>query len=724
MDVKLYYIEGISRTDTPYYAEPGRQATLARQAEYFASKLVRTVSTSFYPPHYTNEIKFDTDDIDFDDTINYLSLLFRGKEYYYFIDDIEYMNEGVVKLYVTMDTIQTYMFNIRIASGVIERKFINRWNGNVINRNYLRENVSSQEFIPTLKRYVNDDSSQYVIVMKQTKVDKSSTLANIMPETTVVTENMSIPYFKNYSVPYDLKFCPGGEYTWNLGNNRIASMQQTIASGAYIAETVDMYVCPFNPFSDIEIFKDTGSVHLEGNFNVDYLNFNDMHGETTYYIKPGLLLSTAVHTDEWRFTTTFVKNAGVGVAFNSKFVPALLDNNYIRYTFGSSTVRTDYPLYRITALNLYARYLFDFSTGARIYYINQYESDIGYDRFGTIVIDTNILSVDLKNDAWASYISANKNRWAIMNNNNIANISNAGLSTAGSFSKYGKIGVDASKIETVNYGQARNAKGQYTRGIKRLGKTTVNQSRDVYGQIPTEGNYTSLAASAIDAGNSILNQVAVEDNLLHTPATSKQVGEFGSVLLSQQHLIYHEQSKVIDYEQCAQYFHRNGYLINEYVNNINDIFNYVVNRYYYNILKMSLPEVHLIGVIEDQGTIDSIKSRLEDGVRLWSRLGNISHDEYTETRDDFGTYTTFCPWQIRTIHYITASIVPGTGSGSVSVTDFSYDATTRRITYTLSGGADTGARFNVVVHGSFIEPVTNIPIGDFEYDNVELDYLS
>ena len=52
MNVYLYYVEGISRIDTPYFATKTIQASLSKQEEFFDNHLVKTVELSFYPPHY------------------------------------------------------------------------------------------------------------------------------------------------------------------------------------------------------------------------------------------------------------------------------------------------------------------------------------------------------------------------------------------------------------------------------------------------------------------------------------------------------------------------------------------------------------------------------------------------------------------------------------------------------------------------------------------------
>ena len=77
--ISLYYVEGISDVDTPFFSSK------AEQSEYFSQKLVKTLSSSYYPPYYRNKIKFASDDLTLDTRVNYLSLDTEERKYYYFI---------------------------------------------------------------------------------------------------------------------------------------------------------------------------------------------------------------------------------------------------------------------------------------------------------------------------------------------------------------------------------------------------------------------------------------------------------------------------------------------------------------------------------------------------------------------------------------------------------------------------------------------------------------
>ena len=83
MTLNFYYIDGISRSDTLYFANEAQRSAFMN--EHFVSDVGNEV---FYPPHYTNTIKLLTSDIDFESRINYLMFVYNGREYYYFIDNV------------------------------------------------------------------------------------------------------------------------------------------------------------------------------------------------------------------------------------------------------------------------------------------------------------------------------------------------------------------------------------------------------------------------------------------------------------------------------------------------------------------------------------------------------------------------------------------------------------------------------------------------------------
>ena len=160
MGITLYYIEGITPTDEPVFD------SIDNQVKFFSNHVVSSIDSGFYPPHYQNEIKLQiNDEIDITKSINYLSLEFVNKVYYYFIDSVEYVSEDVISLGITMDVIQTYMFDTQFINSQISRNSISRRTADGrINRNYIRENLSNGIMEAYAYKKLNDGNLDWLIV--------------------------------------------------------------------------------------------------------------------------------------------------------------------------------------------------------------------------------------------------------------------------------------------------------------------------------------------------------------------------------------------------------------------------------------------------------------------------------------------------------------------------------------------------------------------------------
>lgn len=738
MVIKLYYIEGISRIDTPYYAKQGQQATLAAQEAFFEDHVVTEIDTAFYPPHYTNEVKLTTDDVDFKSEINYLSLDFNDKTYYYFIDDIEYISENMVKLYITMDTIQTYMFNIRINSAIIERKFINRWtNDNKINRNYLREDVSNEEFIPIDFTIVNGDISKWSIIGKKTE---QLTIKQISGETnyylddnqTLIGAMSNIPTSCTYGIvpivprtnsnATDCYYSnTGTSETMNANAGRFNQATYNVAITK--SWCVDMYVCPFDCIMGFVFNSDGTSIGIDNNrLRAERLDIDQPLGDTA---AGDWLISNNKATESighnvinvfkydvcWKkhvTTLNFIKNANSRSFFDSKYVPALIDNNYVRFTFGSYYANTTYPLYMLQTPTLYNWYTFILDSGARVYLINEHSDRID-DVYRVGVTDTNIINLALKNNAWENYVSQNRSRWVGAIGQTAIDIASKGATT----------GLRNSFIDR-DINNIRFDPKSYTPKRGRLSKKSQRQIDALAKQKGlNEGMF------AIDAGSSAVNgligQAMADINAYVAPTTMKSSANTDG-MIDKAAWIFAEVEYVRDFSQCAHYYHRNGYRVDEYVNNIQHIFDYVYNRVYYNIVKMSSIELHLANVLEDETTIDTIKERLEEGVRLWT-TDTTYHDIMIEDVEDVdftqGTHTL----ELYFGDYVSIDRVVVTKvDGDVEDVTINSATYTRPGIVTVSYTATTNAvvTIEVLIEGDY---VYNQRIGDFRYDNVELDYL-
>ena len=160
--------------DLPYFT------TASQMATFMANHYVGDASSldgSYYPPYFRNTIKLSKS-VDFDyenGSCNYLSLESEdGYIYYYFIDRIDYISPDVYSIDIHMDTIMTYWFNIRVSAFMIERAFINRWGPKdsiAINRDYIRENYSNGKY--KIKTHTIVDgmmSDNWVVIAEINKV--------------------------------------------------------------------------------------------------------------------------------------------------------------------------------------------------------------------------------------------------------------------------------------------------------------------------------------------------------------------------------------------------------------------------------------------------------------------------------------------------------------------------------------------------------------------------
>ena len=111
------------------------------------------------------------------------------------------------------------------------------------------------------------------------------------------------------------------------------------------------------------------------------------------------------------------------------------------------------------------------------------------------------------------------------------------------------------------------------------------------------------------------------------PDYYKNVGSVGITQIDSSTKVMYRLDRVEDIESCGQYYHRNGYLVNEYVNEVTDIFKYVNTRHFYNILKLSSADIHMKSTIESASLIEQIKARLYNGLRLWNYDAVINGNE-------------------------------------------------------------------------------------------------
>lgn len=623
MRISFCYIEGISMVDTPYFDN------IDDQTFFFERHEVGYVNTTFYPPHYRNSIRVDVSDFDFNSEINYVRFQYLNKWYYYFIDSIEYLNENVMVVNITMDVIQTYYSNIKVDSGVIERKFINRWTeDDKINRNYIRENHSNGLFQLVEKNDIDGyDANQYTIINKTTTVSKA-TVGSYAP----VASSSAWLYINNQSVSNKyyiyvghtkLTFTNSIRYQTSTGDILYGNV--TVIGG--LAESLELYVSPFVPVMDITVSNgiatcDTLNIHKEN------YNFDDMHGQSITYLYADIY-RIKVYTYYRSLHTWFNPNKIrlIDTPYSSDSIYQMLDENYFMVEFGSLTASTVYPLYYLDAMRVYYHYWFNISDGTRIYLINDISNSIE-DKYQTIVVDTNILYLDMMNNRWSEYVANNKNRWAQVT---------MGATT----SALGVIGAISSRnanytINDISESKSLGVSVRAGKGITGFDAKGSIKERNINKNVDSTDTYYN-PSRGIGAVEQIYNQLLTENNIDNSPYHKKQSMSYGTSIMDTNAIIWERIKKVNDFEQCAQFYHRNGYRVDEYVCNLTEynLWDHVFNRYYFNVLKMSNVEITLAEVVNDEETINLIKERLIHGIRLWNIaiVGSMLQDRFP-----IGTY--------------------------------------------------------------------------------------
>ena len=617
MDITLYYVEGISESDTPYFA------TITKQQEFFSNHVVvPSIESSYYPPNYYNEISFDTDDIDVNTKANYLSFDYNNKVYYYFIDAIEYTSENVITLKVKLDAFQTYLFNFNIVGGYIERKFINRWEdtGN-INRNYVRENPSNNLFTKHEKsKYITNDIIWMIFKYKITGEDNIPTAYPIFSYQDKYagqssTRLMIIPVISQYKI----KGLLTTEFK-TVYDNYLTQL-------GYYANTYDIYFFSYCPVEGItvyynfstEIYEISSSKYVCQPFRID-----DKHEYVYGYECSNVIFSESSQIAPFsrvpiknyitKYGFDFVKNTKENIPYNSAYAPVLMDTNFYDYNFGNCNQLIKYPLEEAKLPILYNKFYMEVVTGNVIICID--DIDVGFNLKNTLAIDTNVVHYEIINDSWQQYREANKFRW-------IQAFATGGTDIASDVSRplLSKTSMDR-KIAFIR------TQRKYRTPVRKQVSTWGKRQEEAY-----QGEIQNLIGNAVVSGATHLLSNAIgfassSANAAYAPSSIRQTGN-SSCITYDAGIMFTYVSKVDNYDECAWYFHRNGYLVNEPITDKNNTLDYVITRHYFNIVKYNDIEVHL-NILESNDITDMIKERLLQGIRMWNtdygEIGDFRYD--------------------------------------------------------------------------------------------------
>lgn len=155
---KIHICSGVRLN--PSYEHTIYFASATAQQEYFAGKVVKTFPAySFLRKSWNIKVEATMEQAK-----TWTYLFFQngtGKMYYYFITNIEYINDNTVELFLELDVMQTYMFDYSLQRCFVEREHIA---DDTIGNNTLEENLDLGE-LTTFLDYKVDLNEMCILVM-------------------------------------------------------------------------------------------------------------------------------------------------------------------------------------------------------------------------------------------------------------------------------------------------------------------------------------------------------------------------------------------------------------------------------------------------------------------------------------------------------------------------------------------------------------------------------
>ena len=566
--IKLYYVRGINRYDTPYFAN------ITAQEDYFEGKVISSLD-AWYPPHYDNTIRLTSDDISFNKQINYLSLEFNGKLYYYFIDDIRYIDEDTLEIDITMDVIQTYMFNIDWINSTVSRRLIDRWNGDAINRKYIREQLGNGLF-ETITYYEVPYNYPHIVLSSAEALGDTTIPATFIYDNQLINDTTY-----NYLVIDTLK--DNLKYALYTGDKQIGTPYTT-------REVMKWNDAPKIERAFMFMYYQLGTISESGSGDLTKLTLTNTYSDKSFVpsLKDGIprtsycQIDTVIVTpDKYTITTPFVKNTSATTPFHKKYIPQLLDENFMRIKFGERLGYTTYPTSLMVTKSLIGTAINDYKTGNRIFRLEQDSSE--QDKYMTTCINNTQENVTLINDAFKQYMANNQGQMVM------------GIAKA-------SIGA------TIGLNMIPKPTPTYTPKTHKLSKAYIAREEMYNRRVSNQ-----ITADAMSAGNVFEGAI----NSAFQPDTTKQGNNVTSDIYANALKRFYSIEMCTDIDDVAQILEGYGYAVHESYGAVN-LFDKLNTRTYFNVIKVDTLEIGLTQCFNDDTTISEIIDRMEKGIRMWN----------------------------------------------------------------------------------------------------------
>lgn len=616
MTLDFIYVPGIDDSNLL------RFTSIANRNAYMASKIVKSITYSFFPPKYSDAIKVDTTDINMNTVVNYLRFHWAGKYYYYFIDSTEYINEDVILINIRMDTIMTYYFDIKVNEGIIERKHISRFveQGGLwyINRNYIRENVSDGVFLDLDKVYTIPPDAMKWCVIKITAELRIGT--NIKRRTLINSpyRDTTIPVaYGIYIGPWDNKQIKV-VYTDNV-EDTVNYPYVNLLYGAGDNRTVGLYMLPFNPVEELQYIR--GNDNEDGRLIVNWssdkaatdcapcvawtdANIPEIDGIKT------CIFTQREYTDVITYDAIHLtRNSNQQVAFDKKYIPCLRDENYMRIAYGDENCKVTYPVHVTTEIdvNLVGSYTCNLDDGT-ITYTLKGGLEMLPTRFSGIGVDDDIPLISLNNDPWRNYIANIQGRLVAMGINTVSSVADCFISMGASSA--------SAKIKQARITNNKSAWDKRATRNPRLKKRYAEKWHSIEDQRMDE---MASAAGGLASGivSSMGNELVTAFNAAYTAPSIRCMGNVLDSDSTYKLAIWYQWSMVEDIDWVALYYHKFGNLVNINYPYNSAWYNEFNNRYYFNYIKFADIIISINSMCEDSVVAD-IENRFLSGVTMWN----------------------------------------------------------------------------------------------------------
>lgn len=165
---KLFLYRGVILD--PRYEHTILWNSVTEKQAYFASKIAYQLSEFAYlRKEKSIKVPFNIDQLEGD--INYcMAINAQGNEYYYFINDKEYVSENVTLLHLQLDLFQTYQHKMSVPACFVEREHVS---DDSIGKNLVEEGLETGEYITTNGKFL--DMLTELCIVVQTSVALNAT---------------------------------------------------------------------------------------------------------------------------------------------------------------------------------------------------------------------------------------------------------------------------------------------------------------------------------------------------------------------------------------------------------------------------------------------------------------------------------------------------------------------------------------------------------------------